>query len=162
MEHRYSDHTTDTLRTLHAASAYAPRSEGSRSTEHRPTLHAAQNLLLAFLLFMLAAPLLHAQISIGGNVYGGGNEGDTGGNTNVTIRTGQIKNVFGGARMADVGGRAFVNLDGENGSGMIVIASVYGGNDISGARQRRRIPPRMPSTTPGAPASAQAPEVQSI
>ena len=133
MEHRYSDHTTDTLRTLHAASAYAPRSEGSRSTEHRPTLHAAQNLLLAFLLFMLAAPLLHAQISIGGNVYGGGNEGDTGGNTNVTIRTGQIKNVFGGARMADVGGRAFVNLDGENGSGMIVIASVYGGNDISGA-----------------------------
>ena len=83
---------------------------------------------------------LHAQtstttapkISIGGNVYGGGNEGDTQGNTNVIVRTGTIKNVFGGARMADVGGRAFVNIDGENGSGVILISAIYGGNDISG------------------------------
>ena len=87
---------------------------------------------LVLLFLSLAVPQVHAQVTIGGNVYGGGNEGDTGGNTNVTIRTGQIKNVFGGARMADVGGRAFVNLDGEHGSGLILISSVYGGNDISG------------------------------
>ena len=84
-------------------------------------------MLLCFLPYTL-----HAQIKIGGNVYGGGNEGDTGGSTTVTIRDGQIKNVFGGARMANVGGRAFVNIDGEHGSGVILIANVYGGNDISG------------------------------
>ncbi|MCR5850786.1 MAG: hypothetical protein K6G92_08760, partial [Bacteroidaceae bacterium] len=88
-------------------------------------------MLLALFLLLTALPA-SAQITIGGNVYGGGNEGDTEGNTNVTIRKGRIKNVFGGARMADVGGRAFVNIDGDNGSGVILIASVYGGNDISG------------------------------
>jgi len=85
---------------------------------------------------------LHAQtstatapkISIGGNVYGGGNEGEVDGNTTVTIRDGQINRVFGGGRMANVGGSAFVNLDGENASSTsrILIGSVYGGNDISG------------------------------
>ncbi|MCR5849640.1 MAG: hypothetical protein K6G92_02880 [Bacteroidaceae bacterium] len=75
-----------------------------------------------------------AQISIGGNVYGGGNEGEVDGNTTVTIRNGQISKVFGGGRMANVGGSAFVNLDGENASSTsrILIGSVYGGNDISG------------------------------
>ena len=88
-------------------------------------------MLLALFLLLTALPA-SAQITIGGNVYGGGNEGDTEGNTNVTIRTGQIKNVYGGARMAEVKGRAFVNIDGEHGSGMILISAVYGGNDISG------------------------------
>jgi len=88
-------------------------------------------LTILFSLFT-SVTLLQAQITIGGNVYGGGNEGNTGGNTKVTIRTGQIKNVFGGARMADVGGRAFVNIDGEHGSGKILIGTVYGGNDIAG------------------------------
>jgi hypothetical protein len=72
------------------------------------------------------------QIKIGGSVYGGGNEGDVDGSTTVTIRYGQIQNVYGGARMANVGGRAFVNLDGEHGEGVMLIGSVYGGNDISG------------------------------
>ena len=88
--------------------------------------------LLLFWGLLFCTLNLSAQITIGGNVYGGGNEGDTGGNTKVTIRTGRIKNVFGGARMADVGGRAFVNIDGEHGSGVVLINSVYGGNDISG------------------------------
>lgn len=87
-------------------------------------------LLLWGLLF--SSMNLSAQITIGGNVYGGGNEGDTGGNTTVTIHTGTIKNVFGGARMADVGGRAFVNIDGEHSEGVVLISSVFGGNDISG------------------------------
>ena len=87
------------------------------------------------LLFALAVPQAKAQtISIGGNVYGGGNEGEVEGSTTVTIRDGQISKVFGGGRMANVGGRAFVNLDGENASSTsrILIGSVYGGNDISG------------------------------
>ena len=95
---------------------------------------ALKRLLVCAVIFIVQFSMfnLHAQITIGGNVYGGGNEGDTEGNTNVTIHTGQIKNVFGGARMAEVKGRAFVNIDGENGSGKILISAVYGGNDISG------------------------------
>ncbi len=79
---------------------------------HKPyESHSAHVTLVTLLLFLaFAMPQANAQISIAGNVYGGGNEGDTEGSTTVTIRTGQIKNVFGGARMADVGGRAFTKL----------------------------------------------------
>ena len=70
---------------------------------------------------------------IGGNIYGGGSEGDTKGNTTVTVRGCRVEgNVFGGARMADVGGHAFVNIDGEHTTGQIEIKAVYGGNDIAG------------------------------
>ena len=75
---------------------------------------------------------MRAQITIGGNVYGGGNAGNTGGSTKVTVRGGDISSVFGGARMANVGGRTFVNIDGKKASEDILIANVYGGNDISG------------------------------
>ena len=73
-----------------------------------------------------------AQIVIGGHVYGGGNAGDTDGNSTVTIRGGDLNRVFGGARMANVGGRAFMHVDGANASGYIVINRLYGGNDIAG------------------------------
>jgi len=75
---------------------------------------------------------MQAQIVIGGHVYGGGNAGDTGGSTTVTIREGNLNRVFGGARMADVKGRAFTNIDGANASDYIVINRLYGGNDIAG------------------------------
>ncbi len=75
---------------------------------------------------------LSAQITIGGNVYGGGNEGVTDGSTSVTVYSGDVNAVFGGARMADVKGNAFVHIDGEHASDYIVINKVYGGNDISG------------------------------
>ncbi len=75
---------------------------------------------------------VYAQISIGGNIYGGGNAGDTGGSTNVTILSGDLNEVYGGARMADVKGNAYVNIDGKHASDSIVINKVYGGNDISG------------------------------
>ncbi len=84
---------------------------------------------------MLVAPTrVSAQpaISIGGSVYGGGNHGDTGGNTAVNVYGGSIHQVFGGARQADITGGALVNIDGENASSYIVIDKVYGGNDISG------------------------------
>ena len=87
-------------------------------------------------------------IKIGGNVYGGGNKGKVDGNTRVTVKAGDIGHtdkpdedrpltnprgrVFGGARMADIGGNAFVNIDGENATGYMVINHVYGGNDVAG------------------------------
>ena len=76
---------------------------------------------------------VYSQILIGGNVYGGGNAGDTGGNTSVTVRAGDFNRVFGGARMANVEGRTFVNIDGEHASNYIVINRLYGGNDIAGS-----------------------------
>ena len=76
---------------------------------------------------------MQAQITIGGNIYGGGNEGDTGGSTTVTVRAGDINGVFGGARMAEVEGSAFVHIDGEHAADSILINRVYGGNDIAGS-----------------------------
>ena len=85
-------------------------------------------------MMLLAATAVQAQIVIGGNVYGGGNEGATGGSTTVTVRAGDINRVFGGARMANVGGRSFVHLDGAHAvSGTYTLINyVYGGNDIAG------------------------------
>lgn len=80
----------------------------------------------------LSAPALRAQIVIGGSVYGGGNEGALGGKATVTVYSGDLNMVYGGARMANVGGNAFVNIDGANASGDILINKVFGGNDISG------------------------------
>ena len=112
---------------------------------------------LLLLAVILNAPCsmfnVSAQIKIGGNVYGGGNQGEVKGSTSVTVYEGNIGvrpenseedptdqnpladplgKVFGGARMANVGGNAYVNIDGANASGDIVINHVYGGNDISG------------------------------
>ena len=75
---------------------------------------------------------VRAQITIGGNVYGGGNEGEVKGNATVTVHAGTLNGVFGGARVANVGGRTFVNVDGEHATGDILAKAVYGGNDISG------------------------------
>ena len=82
-----------------------------------------KKVITILMIVLLSTIVAQGQITIGGNVYGGGNAGDTEGSTTVTVRGGDISNVFGGARMANVGGRAFVN---------ILIANVYGGNDISG------------------------------
>jgi hypothetical protein len=84
------------------------------------------------MLMFLTALAAQGQISIGGNVYGGGNAGDTEGSTRVTVHAGNLHAVFGGARMANVGGSSFVHLDGEYASGYILADYVYGGNDISG------------------------------
>ena len=85
-------------------------------------------------LLLLTALDGNAQISIGGNVYGGGNEGDMGGRTTVSIYAGDIHEVYGGARQANVGGSTFVHIDCANAlaNSYIVIDKVYGGNDIAG------------------------------
>ena len=88
---------------------------------------------LFLLLFVLAGAQTHAQIMIGGNVYGGGNAGDTGGSTTVNIYAGDLHSVYGGARQANVGGSAFLHIDGEHASNYIVIDKAYGGNDIAGS-----------------------------
>ena len=76
----------------------------------------------------------HAQIVIGGNVYGGGDMANVNGNTAVQVVSGDIDGVFAGARMADIQGNAFVHIDGktEGTAEYAIINRVYGGNDISG------------------------------
>lgn len=92
----------------------------------------APRIILATINFLICT-LASAQVTIGGNIYGGGNQGNTGGKTTVTIYDGDIRQVYGGARMADVGGSAFVNIDGANSlAPYIIIDQVCGGNDISG------------------------------
>ena len=81
---------------------------------------------------LLGVTSAQAQIVIGGNVYGGGNAGDTGGRSTVTVYSGDLHNVYGGARQANVGGGAFLHIDGEHASNYIVIDKAYGGNDIAG------------------------------
>ena len=83
-------------------------------------------------LFIFFASPAAAQIKIGGNVYGGGNQGNVGGTTTVNVRSGDLNKVFGGARMANVGGNAYVNVDGAHASGYVVINYLFGGNDIAG------------------------------
>ena len=83
-------------------------------------------------MMFLAATVAQAQITIGGSVYGGGNAGNTGGQTKVTVHAGDINEVFGGARMANVEGSAFVHIDGEHASNYIIINKLFGGNDIAG------------------------------
>ena len=89
--------------------------------------------ITTILLLCLSASLVQAQIVIGGNIYGGGNAGNTGGKTQVNIYAGDLRNVYGGARQANVGGSAFLHIDGEHASNYIVIDKAYGGNDIAGA-----------------------------
>ena len=110
---------------------------------------AGNSFFKLFLMMMVlcGSVMIHAQetptnlqgavqnIKIGGNVYGGGNAGNTGGSATVTVRMGDIDgNVFGGARMANVAGSTFVNIDGEHApdNTFILINRVYGGNDIAG------------------------------
>lgn len=84
------------------------------------------------MLLLLSVTVAEAQIVISGSVYGGGNEGNVGGSTAVTVRAGDINKVYGGARMANIAKNALVNIDGENASNYILINYVYGGNDIAG------------------------------
>jgi len=93
-----------------------------------------QKTLIIFTLLLIRA-LASAQtatITIGGNVYGGGNHGNTGGRSAVSVYGGSVHQVFGGACSADIMGSAFVHIDGEHASQYIVVDKVYGGNDISG------------------------------
>ena len=100
------------------------------------------------MMILLSTIVAQGQIRIGGNVYGGGNHAEVKGSTKVTVLAGDIGavldpeakrplkdpqgKVFGGARMANVGGSSFVNIDGENATGYILINQVFGGNDIAG------------------------------
>ncbi len=68
-----------------------------------------------------------------GNIYGGGNLGDLDGQTAVTLQGGDIQgSVFGGARMANVGKYSYVNVDGKSQLHDLTVNRVYGGNDVSG------------------------------
>ena len=81
---------------------------------------------------LLGTMTAQAQITIAGNVYGGGNAGDLGGKTEVLVYGGDIHQVYGGARQANVNGSTFVHIDGEHASNYVIIDKLYGGNDIAG------------------------------
>ena len=83
-------------------------------------------------MMLLSTMTAQAQITIAGNVYGGGNAGELGGKTEVLVYGGDIHQVYGGARQANVGGSTFVHIDGEHASNYIVIDKLFGGNDIAG------------------------------
>ena len=113
-----------------------------KTKTHKHDLICNVGGLIALLLLLTIPMNAVAQIVIGGNVYGGGNEGNLGGSTKVTVRGGDIHKVFGGARQANVGGSAFVHIDGENSSSpYVVIDKVYGGNDIAGTVGTSAAPP---------------------
>ena len=59
--------------------------------------------LLLFWGLLFCTLNLSAQITIGGNVYGGGNEGDTGGNTKVTIRIADKNSASSGEAERQIG-----------------------------------------------------------
>ena len=119
--------------------------------------------LCAILLALLALSVLPSvssadelpTLTIGGNVYGGGNKGNVEGVTNVTINSGTFGknlnaastaiedseggNIFGGARMANVNSDQTPMGDNEyaanvtfNGGIVRADKAVYGGNDITG------------------------------
>jgi len=105
---------------------------------HLSKRYLVRILQASFLLMSLwiASPA-SAQITIGGNVYGGGNKGAMTSTAtdaaSVTIKAGKIDGkVFGGARQAGIAGGTHVLLDGANASDSIIIGEVYGGNDVSG------------------------------
>ena len=69
-----------------------------------------KRLLLMVAMFNVQCSMfnVYAQIVIGGSVYGGGNEGNVGGSTSVTVRAGDINKLYGGARMANIAKNALV------------------------------------------------------
>ncbi|MBO5664356.1 MAG: hypothetical protein J6R95_06215, partial [Bacteroidales bacterium] len=91
-------------------------------------------LTVSCLIAILFSVPAKAQVVIGGNVYGGGNQGDLQGNANVELKGGTVKgNVFGGARMADIYGKTYVHINGVEAKSALIVKGVYGGNDISGS-----------------------------
>ncbi len=88
--------------------------------------------------------MVNAQITIGGNVYGGGNRGDLMGTTTVVVQSGTVEgDVYGGARMANVTPDATpsqeineVTLPEGYATHVLIwggtLHNVYGGNDITG------------------------------
>ena len=80
----------------------------------------------------------NATVTVGGgflpqNIYGGGNQADLMGYTSVILQGGDIQGtVYGGSRLANIFGYSSVNIDAEHASNDLLIAAVYGGNDIAG------------------------------
>ena len=94
-----------------------------------------KRLLLLAVIFNLQCSMFSVSAqTIGGHVYGGGNQGNVKGKTTVHVVGGDIDRVFGGARMGNVGGRTYVHIDGasEESDSSILINQLYGGNDIAG------------------------------
>ena len=87
-------------------------------------------LLGVLLAFLLAGGVATAQVTIGGNVYGGGNKATVNGEVTVTIEAGTIdSNVYGGGNKAAVKGTTAVTL-----AGGTVDKNVFGGGNNAGVQ----------------------------
>ena len=94
-------------------------------------------------LFNVQCSTASAQVKIGGNVYGGGNEGAVGGNSQVTITDGEFGalasgslgatdgNIYGGGNAADLAGHTTVTLRGGN-----IYGGVFGGARMANIGKR--------------------------
>lgn len=121
--------------------AIFPHKHHSFVAERRTSgLRAVAALAMILLNISFAA----AQITIRGNVYGGGNRGDLLGTTAVVVNDGTVEgDVYGGARMANVTPDSLqdatvngVTLSKDYATHVLIwggtVNNVYGGNDITG------------------------------
>lgn len=113
------------------------------NTNHTAKASALHRALLLVICFILSFTSTSLAQTIGGNVYGAGNQGDVGSSSTVTLKGGTIKGeVYGGAREADVAGRTFVDVDATS---TLLVKGVYGGNDVSGTIGKSGALPFTPS-----------------
>ena len=85
---------------------------------------AIKTMLMAAMLFGGKAT---AQVVVKGNVFGGGNEGPVGSDSEVLIETGTVeKDVYGGGNLAEVSGSVKVTM-----TGGTVVKDVYGGGALA-------------------------------
>lgn len=97
---------------------------------HTAKASALHRVLLLVICFILSSTTTSIAQTIGGNVYGAGNQGNVGSSSTVTLKGGTIMgDVYGGAREANVAGRTFVDVNATN---ALLVRGVYGGNDVSG------------------------------
>lgn len=100
------------------------------NANHTAKGSALHRALLLVICFILSSTSISFAQTIGGNVYGAGNQGNVGSSSTVTLKGGTIMgDVYGGAREANVGGRTFVDV---NATSTLLVSGVYGGNDVSG------------------------------
>ena len=114
---------------------------------HTAKASALHRVLLLVICFILSFTSTALAQTIGGNVYGAGNQGNVGSSSTVTLKGGTIKgDVYGGAREADVAGRTFVDV---NATSALLVSGVYGGNDVSGTIGKSGALPFTPSLSTG-------------
>lgn len=101
-----------------------------------PYIHTRRNtapyravMLVLFLVSLFGVQPMHAEIRIGGDVYGGGNEGAvTGDSASVIVYDGNVRTVFGGGRQGEVTtGSTHVQIEGGTIGDQALKGTLHGG-----------------------------------